>query len=61
MGMSEHPAKGEKPLTGKDYMERGVLELQSHPDYSAHAMRVIVAISKMNTKQLESLPIVRGI
>lgn len=47
-------------LTGKDYMTRSFEELSSHPDYSAHAKRIIDAISKMTTNQLEELTIARG-
>lgn len=47
-------------LTGKDYMHRPYLELQSHPDFSAHALRVVAAIGEMTTEQLEQLTIARG-
>lgn len=51
---------GVDKLTGKDYMERPILELQSHPDYSKHAMRVVIAIRDMTTEELEQLTIAKG-
>lgn len=51
---------GHDKLTGKDYMDRPLLELQSHPDYSAHALRVVIAIREMTTEELENLTIARG-
>lgn len=51
---------GVEKLTGKDYMDRPLLEIQSHPDYSAHALRVVIAIRDMTTEQLEQLTIARG-
>lgn len=44
-------------LTGHDYMTRAVLELQSHPDFNPHAMRVVAYIAKMTNEQLEHIDI----
>lgn len=52
--------KTNEKLTGNDYMNIPLQELIEHPDYSAHAMRVITAISKMTTQQIENLTIARG-
>ncbi len=51
---------GVDKLTGKDYMDRSLIELQSHPDFSAHALRVVVAIREMTTEELENLTIAKG-
>lgn len=51
---------GVDKLTGKDYMDRSLIELQSHEDYSAHAHRVVIAIREMTTEELENLTIARG-
>ena len=51
---------GPEKLTGKDYMDHSLIELQSHPDYSAHAHRVVIAVREMTTEELENLTIARG-
>lgn len=60
MRTKEKSAVGVDKLTGKDYMDKPYLELQSHPDYSKHAMRVVAAIREMTTEELEQLTIARG-
>lgn len=60
MGTKELSTVGVEKLTGKDYMTMPYLELQSHPDYSKHAMKVVMAIQKMTTDELEQLTIARG-
>lgn len=42
-------------LTGMDYLTKPVTELQSHPDFSPHAMRVVIAVTEMTTDKLENL------
>ncbi len=51
---------GNDKLTGKDYMDRPLLELQSHPDFSRHALNVVAAVREMTTEELENLTIARG-
>lgn len=48
-------------LTGKDYFNRPYVELQSHPDFSNHAFRVINAISNMTTKEIEQINLIGGV
>lgn len=45
-------------LTGADYMNRPLVELQSHPDFSPHAYRIVDAISKMKTAELEKIDLI---
>lgn len=47
----------EETLTGVDYATRPLLELSSHPDFSTTAYLNIAKITKMSTKELESLRI----
>lgn len=44
-------------LQGFDYVNRPLLELQSHPDFSLHAYLTIAAIGIMSTEELEDLSI----
>ncbi len=45
----------EEELTGADYLNEPTRELMMHPDYSAHAHRVMIAVSDMTSAQLEQL------
>lgn len=47
-------------LTGHDYLTVPLTELVKHPDFSPHAMRVVIAISEMTTAKLEDLDIIGG-
>jgi hypothetical protein len=53
--MDEEGFTSNEELTAFDYMNRSVLELMSHPDYSELAMRKIAHICTMTSAQLESL------
>lgn len=44
-------------LTGHDYMSKPMSKLMEHADFSMHAFRVVNAILRMNTSQLENLDI----
>lgn len=44
-------------LQGFDYINRPLLELQSHPDFSIHAYLTVAAIGNMSTQELEELGI----
>lgn len=46
---------GDEKLTGKDYMTRSYIELQSHPDFSEWAFRRIAAMKTMTTEELEKI------
>ncbi len=50
----------DKELNGGDYIWQPTSKLTKHPDYSPHAMRVVQAICKMTTKQLENLNLIEG-
>lgn len=47
-------------LTGADYLNRPIKEIVEHPDFSIHACEVMLAISKMTTKELLALMIIKG-
>lgn len=49
-----------RPLVGNDYVTKPINELTQHPEYTPHALRVIMAILSMNTKEIEELTIARG-
>lgn len=49
-----------KDLTGHDYMNRPMLELQSHPDFSQEAHDKIACISAMTSKELEEINLIGG-
>jgi hypothetical protein len=42
-------------LTAIDYLIKPIVELQKHPDFSLQALRIVSAISKMTTKELEQI------
>jgi hypothetical protein len=44
-------------LTAIDYLIKPIVELQKHPDFSVHALRIVSAVSKMTTKELEQLQV----
>jgi hypothetical protein len=44
-------------LTGIDYLIKPIVELQKYPDFSPHALRIVSAITKMTTKELEQIQI----
>lgn len=41
-------------------MDRPLIELSSHPDFSPHVYRVIEAISKMETEKLSEINLLRS-
>ncbi len=47
-------------LTGEDYFRLPIDQLRAHPNFSNHALRIISAICRMTTEQLENLDIVRN-
>jgi hypothetical protein len=49
-----------EPLIGEDYLTKPVDQLKNHPDFSPHALRIVSAITKMNTKQLEQIDLIGG-
>jgi hypothetical protein len=49
-----------EPLIGEDYLTKPVEQLRKHPDFSPHALRIVSAITKMNTKQLEQIDLIGG-
>lgn len=55
--MGEATQYNEK-LTGADYMTRPYLQLVGHPDYSPLALRIMQAIGKMTTEQIEDIDVV---
>lgn len=50
----------QEPLIGEDYLTKPVDQLKKHPDFSPHALRIVSAITKMNTKQLEQINLIGG-
>lgn len=42
-------------LKGMDYIKRPYLELLSHPDFSPYAYRVIEAIVRMSTEEIDKI------
>lgn len=44
-------------LTAVDYLTKPFMELRAHPDFSPHALRIVNAIFKMTTKELEQIQI----
>lgn len=46
-------------LTGMDYMTKDATELRMHPEFSPHAFRVILAISKMSTEEIEQINVIK--
>lgn len=51
------PKKDQAKLTGNDYVNKPLKELVSHPDFSQHAYRVMIAICDMTTAQIEQINI----
>jgi len=49
-----------EPLTGMDYLTKSEKELRKPKDFSPHALRIITAISQMNTKQIEKIDLIGG-
>lgn len=49
-----------EPLTGEDYLVRPTVELVRHPGYSPHAFRVMNAIKKLKTSEIEAINIVEA-
>lgn len=47
-------------LTGHDYMNRPMLELQSHPDFSSTAFTIIARMAKMTTEEIEEINLFGG-
>lgn len=47
-------------LTGLDYLTLPQSSLREHPDFSPHAMRIMLAISKMSTKEIEQIDLIGG-
>lgn len=47
-------------LTGMEYMTKDATELRMHPEFSPHAFRVILAISKMSTEEIEQINLIEG-
>lgn len=41
-------------LIGRDYLTKPLSELNSHPQFSGHARRVVLAMSGMHTEQLKT-------
>lgn len=50
----------EEYLTGLDYLNRPLLEIMSHPDYSDEAMKIMAKIAKMNTSEIEKIIVMGG-
>lgn len=48
----------EEKLTGRDYMDRPYLGLQSHPDFTPYAFRIVERIGKMTTEELEQIDLI---
>jgi hypothetical protein len=52
---------GVKHLTGEQYLTYSHRDLLMHPDFSPHAYRIIQAIGKMTTKDIEQINLIRTI
>lgn len=48
-----------RPLTAFDYVNMNVNELVKYSDYSQHALRVTLALMKLNSKELEQLDLTK--
>lgn len=44
-----------KKLTGADYLTKPYRELKEYPDFSPHAFRIVEAITKLGTRELEKI------
>lgn len=47
-------------LTGVDYLTLPKATIEKHPDFSPHAYRIMLAIGKMNTKEIEEIDLIGG-